>query len=83
MWAFVLFLFGLGLILAIVAPINKRRNARCSAKTQGILTQILLRHRSLIYVYSYFAYEGREYIYSTMYMSEEDYCMLVFTRGQN
>ena len=37
----------------------------------------------IIYVYSYFAYEGREYIYSTMYMSEEDYCMLVFTRGQN
>jgi hypothetical protein len=37
----------------------------------------------IIYIYSYFAYEGREYIYSTLYMSEEDYAMLVFTRGQN
>lgn len=37
----------------------------------------------IIYLYSYFAYEGREYIYSTLYMSEEDYAMLVFTRGQD
>lgn len=37
----------------------------------------------IIYLYSYFAYEGREYIYSTLYMSEEESAMLVFTRGQN
>lgn len=37
----------------------------------------------ILYIYSYFAYEGREYIYATMYISEEDYAMTVFTRGQN
>ncbi len=37
----------------------------------------------MIYLYSYFAYEGREYIYSTLYRSEDDYMMLVFTRGQD
>lgn len=32
-----LFLFGLGVILVIVAPIGKRKNNRCSAQTQRTL----------------------------------------------
>lgn len=41
-----LFLFGLGLILVIVAPIGKRKNNRCSAQTQGVLKNITERYDS-------------------------------------
>ena len=41
-----LFLFGLGLILVIVAPIGKRKNNRCSAQTQGVLREIRERYNS-------------------------------------
>ena len=35
MWAIGFGLFLLGIIFMIVAPINKRKNRRCSAQTQG------------------------------------------------
>lgn len=41
-----LFLFGLGVILVIVAPIGKRKNNRCSAQTQGVLTDVHMRYNS-------------------------------------
>lgn len=41
-----LFLFGLGVILVIVAPIGKRKNNRCSAQTQGTLREIRERYDS-------------------------------------
>lgn len=51
-------LFVIGLILIIVAPINKRKNQRCSAQTQGTLVNIIEREDSDgplpdMYVYSY------------------------------
>ena len=41
-----LFLFGLGLILVIVAPIGKRKTKRCSEQAQGTLIEIRNRHNS-------------------------------------
>ena len=60
-----LFLFLLGLILVIVAPIGKRKNNRCSAQTQGVLREIRKRHNSngslpSMKVYSYIV-NGIEY----------------------
>ena len=53
-----LFLFGLGLILVIVAPMGKRKNKRCSAETQGTLIDIRERYNSSgrlpsMHIYSY------------------------------
>lgn len=60
-----LFLFGLGLILVIVAPIGKRKNNRCSKQTQGTLREIRERYNSngrlpSMNVYSY-RVDGVEY----------------------
>ncbi|MBQ3330927.1 MAG: DUF3592 domain-containing protein [Ruminococcus sp.] len=44
--AIALFLFGLGVILVIVAPIGKKKNNRCSAQTQGTLIDIRKRYNS-------------------------------------
>lgn len=41
-----LFLFLLGLILVIVAPIGKHKNKRCSAQTKGVLINIRERYNS-------------------------------------
>lgn len=41
-----LFLFGLGVILVIVAPIGKRKTKRCSEQAQGTLIEIRNRHNS-------------------------------------
>ncbi len=41
-----LFLFGVGLILVIVAPIGKRKTKRCSEQAQGTLIEIRNRHNS-------------------------------------
>ena len=41
-----LFLFGVGLILVIAAPIGKHKNNRCKAQTQGVLIEIRERHNS-------------------------------------
>lgn len=58
-------LFVLGLILVIIAPINRKKNARCSEQTEGILKKILERENSDgplpdMYVYSY-EVNGTEY----------------------
>ena len=65
MWIAGFSLFVLGLIFVIVAPINRRKNNRCSAQTQGTLEKIFKTenangntgHR---YVYSY-SVDGIEY----------------------
>ena len=58
-------LFVLGIILIIVAPINMRKNRRCSAQTQGILVKKEPRFNSDgplpdMHVYSY-SVNGIEY----------------------
>ena len=65
MWVAGFSLFLLGLIIMIVAPINRRKNKRCSAQTQGTLLKILKRRNSNgpisdMYVYSYYV-DGIEY----------------------
>ena len=65
MWVVGFTLFVLGLIFVIVAPINKRKNTRCSAQTQGVLRDIIERESSNgprpdLYVYSYLV-NGIEY----------------------
>ena len=55
----------LGFILIIVAPINRKKNARCSAQTQGMLSDIRKRYNSDgslpdMYVYTY-SVAGIEY----------------------
>lgn len=62
---FALFIFGVGVILVIVAPIGKRKNNRCSAQTQGTLREIRGRYNSDgslhgMRVYAYFV-DGIEY----------------------
>ena len=46
-------LFLLGVIFVIVAPINKKKNARCSAQVQGTLVAIRRRKHGFWYYYSY------------------------------
>lgn len=58
-------IFLLGLIFVIVAPINKRKNTRCTAQTQGTLGGIYRRGstgttKGHSYVYSY-EVDGTEY----------------------
>ena len=58
-------IFVLGLILVIVAPINKKKNARCSAEVQGILNKVIKRSNSQgtaghTYIYTY-TVDGVEY----------------------
>ncbi len=65
MWAIGFGLFLLGLIFMIVAPINKRKNRRCSAKTEGTLKKVFETENSNgmtghAYVYSYYV-DGIEY----------------------
>lgn len=58
-------IFVMGIVFIIVAPINKRKNARCSAETQGTLTGFRSRYNSksytgYMYYYSYLV-DGMEY----------------------
>ena len=53
MWYAGLALFLLGIIFIIVAPINKKKNSRCSAQTQGTLVDIRRRKHGFWYFYSY------------------------------
>ena len=46
-------MFVLGLVFVIVAPINRRKNARCSAQTEGVSA-------GHMYIYSYIV-NGIEY----------------------
>ena len=60
-----LFLFGIGVILVIVAPLGKKKNNRCSAQTQGTLIDIRERYNSdgplpSMKIYSY-RVDGIEY----------------------
>lgn len=77
MWALGFAIFVLGLIFVIVAPINKRKNTRCSAQTQGTMSDIIHRRNSdgplpSMYVYSY-TVNGTEYhTKSTIRSSEAD-----------
>ncbi len=50
-------LFVLGIVFMIIYPINKKKNTRCSAQTQGTLIQIYPRFNSSGYV-------GDGYLYS-------------------
>ncbi len=57
--------FILGLVFVIIAPVNRKKNARCSAQTKGILKEIRERENSSgslpnMYVYSY-CVNGTEY----------------------
>ena len=71
MWAFGLFLFLLGLILMIAAPINKRKNTRCSMKTQGLLCQMTpVGRRGNRYVYGY-SVDGVVYQIASTILSKE------------
>ena len=85
MWAIGLAVFLLGIIFIIIAPINKRKNNRCSAQTNGMLinsyrtmsSKGAVRYR---YVYSYFV-DGIEYQITSTIQSKEaarmgDYCTI-------
>ncbi len=68
-------IFILGIIFVIVAPINKRKNKRCSAQTQGVLTGSYRRGSSRdsagrTYVYSY-SVDGIEYQIKSPNISSE------------
>ena len=63
-------LFLLGIILIIVAPINKRKNARCSAETQGVLQEIRRREHGHTYLYSY-SVDGVDYQLKSTICSKE------------
>lgn len=62
--------FCVGVILIICYPINKKKNARCTAQTEGILREIRARYNSKgrlkdTHVYSYFV-NGIEYQLKTL-----------------
>ena len=77
MWILGFSLFLLGLIFMIVAPINKRKNKRCSAQTQGTLMKVFETENSNTstghaYIYSY-SVDGIEYkLKSTVRSPETD-----------
>ena len=75
MWIAGFSLFVLGLIFVIVAPINRRKNNRCSAQTQGTLEKIFKTedangHVAHRYVYSY-SVDGIEYKLRSTVISPE------------
>ena len=65
MWMAGLFFFLLGIIFMIVSPINRKKNARCSAQAQGKLTDIRRRKRGFWYFYSYEVNGNRYEVRST------------------
>ena len=75
MWAMGFGLFLLGLIFMIVAPINRRKNKRCSEQAQGTLCDIRKRYNSNgrlpdMYVYSY-SVDGVEYQLKSTILSKQ------------
>lgn len=65
-----LVLFFIGIILVISYPINKRKNSRCTAQTEGELVDIRRRYssngpRKSMHIYSY-QVDGVEYRLSTL-----------------
>ncbi len=68
-------LFILGIIFVIVAPINMRKNSRCSAQTQGILGGAQKRYNSRgrlpdMYIYVY-RVDGVDYQVKSTILSKE------------
>ena len=68
-------LFFIGAMLVICYPINKRKNARCIAQTQGVLKEIRARYNSSgsikdMHVYSY-QVDGTEYRLKTLDHSQQ------------
>ncbi|MDO5131959.1 MAG: DUF3592 domain-containing protein [Eubacteriales bacterium] len=62
--------FVIGVIFIISYPINKRKNARCTGQTQGMLVEIRRRYgskgrRKSMHVYSY-SVNGIEYMLKTL-----------------
>ncbi|MBR6408155.1 MAG: DUF3592 domain-containing protein [Clostridia bacterium] len=75
MWIAGFALFVLGLVFVIVAPINMRKNSRCSEQTQGTLSDIRARYNSNgrlpdMYVYSY-SVDGVEYQIKSTILSKQ------------
>lgn len=78
-------LFLLGIIFMIVAPINKRKNQRCSAQTDGTLIKRIEREDSDgplpdMYVYSYYV-DGIEYQHKSTVINKQvikigDHCTI-------
>lgn len=78
-------LFLLGIIFMIVAPINKRKNQRCSAQTDGILIKRIEREDSDgslpdMSVYSYYV-DGIEYQHKSTVINKQvikigDHCTI-------
>ncbi len=78
-------LFVLGLIFVIVAPINKRKNARCCAQTEGWLKNAWIRSHpdgaaghSYVYTYSVngIEYQIRSTIRSSQANDPDDTCTI-------
>ena len=63
-------IFLLGIIFIIVAPINKKKNNRCSAQTQGMLIDFWARRHGHTYLYSY-TVDGTEYQVQSVNLSPE------------
>lgn len=75
MWIAGFALFVMGVALMIIYPINKRKNTRCSAQTQGTLIDIYRRFNSDGYtgdgyLYTYFV-DGVEYRLKSTVRSKE------------
>ena len=78
-------LFVLGIVFLIVAPINRKKNRRCTMQAPGRLTEIIDRENSdgplpSMYVYSY-RVDGIEYQLKTVDRSPEankigDHCTI-------
>ncbi len=75
MWIAGFALFVMGIVFIIIAPINKRKNTRCSAETQGMLSDIQERYNSkgrlpCMYVYTY-SVDGTEYQMKSTILSKQ------------
>ena len=75
MWVAGFALFVLGIVFVIVAPINRRKNARCSAQTQGRLIETFETENSSgggghAFVFSYYV-DGIEYRLKSSAASKE------------
>ena len=85
MWIVGFVVFVIGIILTIIAPINKKKNSRCSSQTQGILKESFERDNSSgsaghTYIYSYavngVAYETKSTILSKQVNEVGDPCTI-------
>ena len=63
-------IFLLGIIFIIVAPINKKKNNRCSVQAQGMLIDSWKRKHGHTYLYSYDV-DGTEYQIESVNLSPD------------